>query len=104
MNHPDDPDEGIQPGRNPSGRRFDEEEHLEDDGVPDIELKKDQASADLTPLDWCICIFCSGIGCIVGIVRLVQGKPSAYKMIGVSLVAGVIWNVIQMAVREALRR
>lgn len=50
---------------------------------------------DLTTSDWLAAILCSGIGCIVGLVYLVQGKPKAGKMIGVSLLFIVLWNVIR---------
>ena len=48
----------------------------------------------MTTGDWLLCIFCSGIGCIVGIVRLAQGKPDAGKMIGVSILFAILWNII----------
>jgi hypothetical protein len=52
-------------------------------------------SSDLTAADWLLCIFCSGIGCIIGIVRLIQGKPNAGKMIGISLLFAFLWNVVR---------
>lgn len=54
-------------------------------------------SADLTVVDWLICILCSGIGCIVGIIRTIQGKPTGPKMIGISLLFIVIWTGIRLA-------
>ena len=45
---------------------------------------------DLTTGDWIFCILCSGIACIVGIVYAIQGKPKGMKMVGISLVAGMI--------------
>ena len=53
-------------------------------------------SADLTGVDWLIVILCSGIGVILGIVRLIQGKPSAGKMLGFSLLFVVIWGTIRV--------
>lgn len=53
---------------------------------------------DLTALEWILCILCSGIGCIVGIVYLCQGNPKGGKMIGFSLLFAVIWNVITFAI------
>src|SRR5262245_41136720 len=45
----------------------------EEEPYPDIRRRDGgPAEADLTPGDWLLCIFCSGIGCIVGIVRLVN--------------------------------
>lgn len=47
----------------------------------------------LTTVDWLVCILCSGIGCIIGIIRLVQGKKNAGMMIGMSILFGVMWNI-----------
>jgi hypothetical protein len=41
--------------------------------------------ANMTAIDWVLCVLCSGIGCIVGIVYLIQGKPKAGKMIAISI-------------------
>ena len=60
-------------------------------------------SADLTTVDWLLCIFCSGIACIVGIVRLIQGKPSAGKMIGVSLLFSFLWGILRVIITEAMQ-
>jgi hypothetical protein len=51
-------------------------------------------SSDLSTVDWLLCIFCSGIACIVGIVRLIQGKPNAGKMIGFALLFGFLWGIL----------
>jgi len=50
-------------------------------------------------LDWVLAILCSGIGCIVGIVYLVQGKPKGTKMLVISIVMIVVWNVISFGVQ-----
>jgi hypothetical protein len=39
---------------------------------------------------------CSGIGCIIGIVRLIQGHPTGGKMLGLSLLFCVIWNIVRV--------
>lgn len=59
--------------------------------------------ASLTTTDWVIAIVCSGIGCIVGIVRLIQGKKNAGKMIGVSLLAALFWNILRFAIAAAMQ-
>lgn len=51
--------------------------------------------------DWLLAILCSGIGCIIGIIWLIQGKPKAGKMIGVSLLFAFLWNVIRFAIEMA---
>ena len=52
------------------------------------------SDSQLSVLDWVLAIVCSGIGCIVGIVYLIQGKPKAPMMIGVSLVMNIIWAAL----------
>jgi hypothetical protein len=56
----------------------------------------------LTTVDWLLCIFCSGIGCIIGIVRLIQGKPSGGKMIGISLLFAFLWNILRVILSLAV--
>lgn len=56
---------------------------------------------DLSTGDWVIAVLCSGIGCIVGIVWLIQGKPKGGKMLGVSLLFAFIWNVVRFAIEMA---
>ncbi len=55
---------------------------------------KGGSDAELTTFDWVLAIICSGIGCIVGIVYIIQGKPKGTKMLLVSICAVVAWNVI----------
>jgi hypothetical protein len=57
---------------------------------------------NLTAVDWIICVLCSGIGCILGIVRMVQGKANGAKMIGFSLLFMVIWTIIRLAIVAAI--
>jgi hypothetical protein len=58
-------------------------------------------AADLTPVDWLVVVLCSGIGFIIGLLRLAQGKPSAGKMIGISLLFMLIWFGIRVMLRLA---
>jgi hypothetical protein len=53
---------------------------------------------DLTTADWLVCILCSGIGCIFGIVRLIQGKPNGAKMLGMSILFAFIWVVLRVII------
>ena len=50
-------------------------------------------TVDLTPVDLLVAVFLSGIGIIIGVLRLLQGRPGAGTMIGVSLLFAVIWVV-----------
>ncbi len=56
---------------------------------------------DLSTVDYLLAILCSGIGCICGIVYLIQGKPKAGKMIGLSLLFAFIWNVVRFLIELA---
>lgn len=57
----------------------------------------------MTVGDWLLCILCSGIGCILGIIRLVQGKPNGGKMIAISLAFMVIWTIVRVGLTVALQ-
>lgn len=80
-------------------------------GVPDYSpyrspTSRDSASADsadLTTGDWLLCIFCGGLACILGVVRLIQGKPNAVKMIGFSILFSIIWGVLRFMVEASMR-
>lgn len=60
-----------------------------------------RGESDLTPVDWFLCIFCPGIGCIVGLIRLLSGSGAGAKMMGISLMCAVIWNVLRFALAVA---
>jgi hypothetical protein len=49
--------------------------------------------------EWAIAVLLPGIGCIAGVIWLIQGKPKAGKMLGVSILFAVIYNVIIAVVR-----
>lgn len=53
-------------------------------------------SADLEALDWLLIIFCSGIACIIGLIRVIQGKPNGGKMLGFSILSMIIWSFIRI--------
>jgi hypothetical protein len=102
----------VYPGPPPAPeepRRHRPEEHgqredWDDHDDLDIRIRRPPRDDDLTTVDWLLCIFCSGIACIVGIVRLIQGKPSAGKMIAVALVFSVLWGIVRFLLEAALRR
>lgn len=60
-----------------------------------------RGDSELTPLDWFLCILCPGIGCIVGLVRLITGSGAGGKMVGISLMFIVFWNAIRFAIAMA---
>jgi hypothetical protein len=88
-------------GRDRRGRDRDDDYdrgRRRDDDYDDFDRRRGRGteyqSSDLTALEWILCILCSGIGCIVGIVYLCQGNPKGGKMIGFSILFAIIGNVI----------
>jgi hypothetical protein len=68
--------------------------------------KKKRASAsddDLSAGEWVVAILCSWIGCICGIVWIIQGKPKGSKMFGVSLLFTLLWGGIRAVIENAKR-
>ena len=73
------------------------------DAVFDENLRRSQkrrgrgsssSDEEMTAVEWVLCIFLSGIACIVGIVYLCQGKPKAGKMIGMAIVFYGLWFAV----------
>ena len=76
-----------------------------DDRDDDLDISKPSQSGgadDLSTVDWLLCIFCGTIGCIVGIVRLIQGRPSGAKMIGLSILFSVILGILRFMLESML--
>jgi hypothetical protein len=71
-----------------------------------IEKKKKgpDPDADLSAGEWVVAILCSGIGCICGIIWMIQGKPKGAKMFGVSLLFAFIWGVLNAVLKTAAER
>jgi hypothetical protein len=93
MVYPGIPREPNEPSRNPPQDR-------ETDEDLDISNIRRPPSDDLTTGDWLLCIFCSGIACIIGIIRLIQGKPGAGKMVAVALMFSMMWSIINVLLRS----
>jgi hypothetical protein len=58
---------------------------------------------DMSAGEWVVAILCSGIGCICGIIWMIQGKPKGKKMFGVSLLFTVLWSVIRGILESSQR-
>ncbi len=56
---------------------------------------------DLTAVDWLIAVLCTGIGCIVGIVWMIQGKSKGGKMLGICVVVTILKNIVALALTAA---
>jgi hypothetical protein len=78
----------------------------------DPELKKQEAKKgkssfiggegeNLSAGEWVVALLCSGIGCIVGIVWMVQGKPKGKKMLLISLGMQVFWVIVRLVIEAA---
>ena len=72
------------------------------------QAKKTAASsgpdADLSVGEWVVAIVCSGIGCIMGIIWMIQGKPKGKKMFLVSLCMQFIWGVLRFALEAMVQQ
>jgi predicted RNA-binding Zn-ribbon protein involved in translation (DUF1610 family) len=66
--------------------------------------KGGSADDDMSTGDWVVAILFSGIGCIAGIVWMIQGKSKGPKMFGVSLLAGLFWGVIRVILESVNRQ
>ena len=67
------------------------------------ERKKKGGSSndDMSVGDYFAAFLCSGIGCIAGIVWMIQGKPKGTKMFLISLVMTVVWTVIRIGLEAS---
>jgi len=59
---------------------------------------------DLTAAEWLVAILCSGIGCIVGLVWMISGKPKGKKMVLVSILMILVWTVVRVVIEAAASR
>ena len=50
-----------------------------------------------------VAILCSGIGCIAGLVWMIQGKPKGMKMFGISILMAIFWSFVREFVRRQLQ-
>jgi phage FluMu protein Com len=66
--------------------------------------KQASRDADMDAIEWVVAILCSGIGCIIGIIWMIQGKPKGGKMFGISLLFIFIWTAINLAIQSAAKR
>jgi hypothetical protein len=72
----------------------------------DPALKKAQAKKStrygpddetISTAEMVLAVLCSGIGCIVGVVWMIQGKPKGLKMVGLSIAMSVFWTIVRVA-------
>ena len=63
--------------------------------------KGGELDADLSAADWIVAIVCYPVGCIVGIVYMIQGKSKGLKTVGVSILIWLIWAAIIASIKAA---
>jgi len=56
-----------------------------------------QPDSQMQPHDWIAAIVCAPIGCVLGLLYLVNGSPKAGKMLLISIVVTVVLNLIGIA-------
>lgn len=54
--------------------------------------------ADLSTADWALAVLCSGIGCILGIIWIIQGKPKGKKMLLASILMNFFWGAVRAVI------
>jgi hypothetical protein len=57
---------------------------------------------ELTTGEIVLAILCGGIGCILGIIWVIQGKSKGWKMVGISILAGIVWRIIGVVIELAM--
>jgi DNA-directed RNA polymerase subunit M/transcription elongation factor TFIIS len=68
--------------------------------------KKKGSSSDqeeLTGVDWVLIVLCSGIACILGIIRMIQGNPTGGKMVLFAILAQLFWVFVRIMLEAAAR-
>ncbi len=52
--------------------------------------------SEISIIEWVVIILCSPIGCILGIVYLIQGKPKGLKVLIASIVVNIIGALLKV--------
>ena len=65
--------------------------------------KAGKGGADLTAGEYVLAVLCPGIGCIAGIIWMIQGQPKGPKMFGISVLMSIIYNVINVVLQQAVK-
>lgn len=63
----------------------------------------DREDEILTGGEIAVGIICSLVGCIAGLVWMIQGKPKGLKMVGLSIVADIVKSVIVAAFKAGMQ-
>jgi len=95
-----DPDEPV---RWPNRSQDDYGDDYGDDHRRPTRPRRGPPNDEFTAADWILCVLCSGIGCIIGLVWLSQGNPKGGKMLGMSLLFAVMWAVVRFLIVTSMR-
>ena len=72
-----------------------------------LEKKKttSPADAEMTGAEWFFTVVpIFAIGCILGIVYMIQGKKKGGKMLGLSILFIILWNIVVAVISAALKQ
>jgi phage FluMu protein Com len=77
-----------------------------DETLRRAERKKSPSSKDdsLDTIEILVGLLCAGIGCIISIIWIIQGKPKGTKMLGVSVIGIGIGVVLRLIFAAAAKR
>ena len=65
--------------------------------------RHDAEAENLAGGDIAVGLLCSGIGCIAGIVWMIQGKPKGWKMLLLSIISDVVKSAILAIIQSQNR-
>jgi hypothetical protein len=57
--------------------------------------------SEMSGLDWVIALLCPGIGVIVGIIRIIRGRPSGAPLLIISVIVNLVGGAIKIALMNA---
>ena len=56
---------------------------------------------NMTAVDVLLCVFCSGIGCVMGLIYAIQGKKKGWKMMVLSIVISFLFSLLRAIMEES---
>lgn len=63
---------------------------------------KSDDGQEMTVADYLCSIFCSVVGCFIGMIWVLQGKPAGLRMLGLSIGSGLLWWLV-IAIVNAMK-
>ncbi len=56
---------------------------------------------NMTAVNVLLCVFCSGIGCVMGLIYAIQGKKKGWKMMVLSIVISFLFSLLRAIMEES---